>query len=267
MLQTRPMAASGIFVFPDLHLDGPAQYLQDLTQSDEAGESQQEARRSSDVDGQAEDGPIRLLLADDHAVVAAGLAALLKTKFELEKVVSDGRALVAAAAELKPDVIVTDLSMPLLNGIDAIQQIRRQQPDANIVALTMHGDPDLAVRAFRAGARGYVLKTSPSEELMEAVFQVYKGNQFLTSLIASDVIELMMQAQRTPRQNDSPLTPRQREILQLVGEGHTMKQVASLLGISPRTAESHKYEIMRILDAKSTAELVRHALRMGLVHD
>ncbi len=215
----------------------------------------------------ADNSTLRVLLADDHAVVAAGLAALLRTTFDLTGVVSDGRALVAAAAELRPDVIVTDVSMPLLNGIDAIQQIRKDQPDANIVALTMYNEPALAVKAFRAGARGYVLKTSPSEELIEAIQQVSQGGQFLTSLIAKDVIELMMQAERAPQERGSQLTPRQREILQLVGEGHTMKQVASLLGISPRTAESHKYEIMRILDAKSTAELVRHAIRLDLVRD
>jgi DNA-binding NarL/FixJ family response regulator len=208
---------------------------------------------------------ITVVLADDHAIVAEGLAALLKEKFTLLKTVHDGRALVAAAAELNPDVVVTDISMPLLNGLDAIRQIRSARPSAGVIVLTMHIEPDLAVEAFRAGASGYLLKVSPGEELVEAVRQVAQGRAYLTSLIAKDLITILLEAKRESPAVGERLTGRQREVLQLVAEGRTMKEVASLLHISPRTAESHKYEIMNLLGAHNTAELVQHAIRMKLV--
>ena len=208
---------------------------------------------------------ISVVLADDHAVVAEGLGALLKEKFTLLRTVYDGRALVAAVAELNPDVVVTDISMPLLNGLDAISQIKSASPAANIIILTMHIEPDLAVQAFRAGASGYLLKTSPGEELVEAVRQVAQGRAYLTSLIAKDLISVLLEAKKESPAGGEKLTGRQREVLQLIAEGRTMKEVASLLHISPRTAESHKYEIMNVLGAQNTAELVQHAIRMKLV--
>ena len=208
---------------------------------------------------------ISVVLADDHAVVAEGLGALLKEKFTLLRTVYDGRALVAAVAELKPDVVVTDISMPLLNGLDAISQIKSASPAANIIILTMHIEPDLAVQAFRAGASGYLLKTSPGEELVEAVRQVAQGRAYLTSLIAKDLISVLLEAKKESPAGGEKLTGRQREVLQLIAEGRTMKEVASLLHISPRTAESHKYEIMNVLGAQNTAELVQHAIRIKLV--
>src|SRR5690348_10196853 len=208
---------------------------------------------------------ITVVLADDHVVVAEGLAALLRENFSLLRTVHDGRALVAASAELKPDVIVTDISMPVLNGLDAIRQIKNSRPGANIIVLTMHIEPDLAVQAFRAGASGYLLKTSPGDELVEAVRQVAQGRAYLTSLIARDLITVLLEARKEPPAASGRLTGRQREVLQLIAEGRTMKEVASLLSISPRTAESHKYEIMELLGAQNTAELVQHAIRMKLV--
>lgn len=208
---------------------------------------------------------ITVVLADDHVVVAEGLAALLRENFSLLRTVHDGRALVAASAELKPDVIVTDISMPVLNGLDAIRQIKNSRPGANIIVLTMHIEPDLAVQAFRAGASGYLLKTSPGDELVEAVRQVAQGRAYLTSLIARDLITVLLEARKEPPAAGERLTGRQREVLQLIAEGRTMKEVASLLSISPRTAESHKYEIMELLGAQNTAELVQHAIRMKLV--
>jgi DNA-binding NarL/FixJ family response regulator len=206
---------------------------------------------------------IRVVLADDHAVVAEGLATLLQNTFTLLKTVHDGRALVAAAAELNPDVVVTDISMPLLNGLDAIRQIKSNRPATKVIILTMYAEPDLAADAFRAGASGYVLKTSPGDELIEAVRQVAQGRVYLTSLIAKDLLTVLLEARKeSPREK---LTPRQREVLQLVAEGRTMKEVASLLHISPRTAESHKYEIMEALGVKSAAELVQQAIRLKLV--
>jgi DNA-binding NarL/FixJ family response regulator len=208
---------------------------------------------------------VTLVLADDHAVVAEGLGALLREKFTLLRTVHDGRALVAAAAELNPDVVVTDISMPLLNGLDAIRQIKSARPATNIIILTMHIEPDLAVQAFRAGALGYLLKASAGEELVEAVRQVAQGRAYLTSLIAKDLISVLLEAKKESPAAGERLTPRQREVLQLIAEGRTMKEVASLLHISPRTAESHKYEIMDVLGAQNTAELVQHAIRMKLV--
>ena len=207
---------------------------------------------------------ITVVLADDHAVVAEGLGALLREKFSLLRTVHDGRSLVTAAAELNPDVVVTDIGMPLLNGLDAIRQIKSARPTSNIIILTMHSEPDLAVQAFRAGASGYLLKTSPGHELVEAVRQVAQGRAYLTSLITKDLISVLLEAKREPT-GDERLTGRQREVLQLVAEGRTMKEVASLLHISPRTAESHKYEIMDLLGARNTPELVQHAIRMKLV--
>ena len=207
----------------------------------------------------------RVLLADDHAVVAQALEALLKDSFDLVGVVYDGRALVEAAESLRPDVVVTDISMPLLNGLDAIRQIRTRRPNVKIVVLTMHKETQLAVDAFRAGASGYVLKVSPGEELITAIEQVALGRAFVTTLLAKDLISVLMEAAGAQGAGESPLTPRQREVLQLVAEGRTMKEVASILKISPRTAESHKYEIMQVLGVDTTAALVQYAVRLKLV--
>lgn len=206
---------------------------------------------------------ITVVLADDHAVVAEGLAALLARQFSLLKTVHDGQALVAAALDLNPDVIVTDIAMPLLNGLDAVRKIRSVRPEAKIIILTMHAEPDLAAAAFRAGASGYLLKTSPAEELIDAVRKVAQGRAYLTSLIAKDLISVLLEARKGG--SEEKLTARQREVLQLIAEGKTMKEVAALLHISSRTAESHKYEIMNVLGAKTTAELVQHAIRLKLV--
>jgi DNA-binding NarL/FixJ family response regulator len=208
----------------------------------------------------------RVLLADDHAVVAQGLESLLKESFDLVGVVNDGHNLLDAAEKLHPDVIVTDISMPGLNGLDAIRQIRTRQPGAKIVVLTMHRDTQLAVEAFRAGASGYVLKVSPAEELIRAIAEVAEGKGYVTSLLAKDLIAILLEA-RGPASGGAPLTPRQREVLQLVAEGRTMKEVASILNISPRTAESHKYEIMQVLGVKTTAALIQYAVRLKLVSE
>jgi DNA-binding NarL/FixJ family response regulator len=206
-----------------------------------------------------------VLLADDHALVAQGLEALLKDTFDLVGIVHDGRSLLDAVEALRPDVIVTDISMPLLNGLDAIRQIRERRPNARVIMLTMHRDTQLAVDAFRAGASGYMLKVSPGEELITAIQQVAQGRAYVTTLLSKDLISLLLEAGGPPQTGDSPLTPRQREVLQLIAEGKTMKEVASVLNISPRTAESHKYEIMQVLGARTTAELVQCAIRLKLV--
>jgi DNA-binding NarL/FixJ family response regulator len=207
----------------------------------------------------------RVLLADDHAVVAQGLEALLKDSFDLVGVVHDGRSLLEAADTLRPDVIVTDISMPLLNGLDAIPQIRARRPASKVIILTMHRETQLAVDAFRAGASGYLLKVSPAEELITAIQQVAQGRAYVTSLLSKDLITLLLEAGRPPHPGQSPLTARQREVLQLIAEGRTMKEVATILNISPRTAESHKYETMQALGVRTTAELIQCAIRLKLV--
>ncbi len=208
---------------------------------------------------------LTVLLADDHAVVAEGLASFLRGSFTLLQTVHDGRSLLAASEALKPDVIVTDVSMPMLNGLDAIRQILRQRPDAKIVVLTMHADADLAVEAFRAGALGFLLKTSPGEELVKAIQEAAKGRAYLTPLIAKDLITVLLEARGDSAGAGAKLTPRQREVLQLVAQGMTMKEVAATLHISRRTAESHKYEAMELLGVHTTAELIQQAIRMKLV--
>jgi DNA-binding NarL/FixJ family response regulator len=206
---------------------------------------------------------VRLVLADDHTVVAEGLKTLLEREFDLLAVVADGRALVEAAQRLEPDVVVTDISMPLLNGLDAVRLLRRARNPARVVFLTMHADVQLATEAFRAGASGYVLKQAAGEELMAAVRQVVKGGLYVTPTIAEDVLSFLLNARRP--QERGTLTPRQREVLQLIAEGRTMKEVASFLGISRRTAESHKYQMRRELGVQTTAELIRYAVQVGLV--
>ena len=204
---------------------------------------------------------IRVLIADDHTVVAEGLRALLRDAFDLVGVAHDGRAMLESVERLRPDVVVTDISMPLLNGIDAIRQVRARSPETRVVVLTMHQETQLAADAFRAGALGYLLKTSPGEELIAAIQQAQQGRAYVTSLLARDLITLLIESGSAPATNAEPLTPRQREVLQLIAEGRTMKEVASILHISPRTAESHKYEIMQNLGVKTTADLIHYAIR------
>lgn len=207
----------------------------------------------------------RVLLADDHTIVAEGLRSLLEGEFDFVGTVGDGRALLDAAQKLKPDVIVADISMPLLNGLDAARQLKREGSTAKIVFLTMHVDAQLAAEAFRAGASGYLLKSSAGEELITAIHEVVKGRAYVTPLITRDVLSLLMDAARGPEQPAVKLTPRQREVLQLVAEGRTMKEIASILNISARTVESHKYEMMEELGVQTNAELVQYAIKIGLV--
>ncbi len=207
---------------------------------------------------------IRVVLADDHAIVAEALESLLKASFNLLAVVNDGRALLKSVEELRPDVVVTDISMPLLNGVDAVRQIKNIRPETKVVMLTMHAEVELAVEAFRAGASGYVLKSSAGEELITAIQEAAKGRSYLTPLIAKDLLSVLIEAKSsgTP---EAKITARQREVLQLIAEGRTMKGIASILHISSRTAESHKYEMMQSLGLGTTAELIQYAIRLKLV--
>lgn len=207
----------------------------------------------------------KVLLADDHKIVAQGLESLLKDSFNFVGTVSDGRALLEAAIRLKPDVVVTDISMPLLNGLDAVRQFRSNGVEAKVVFLTMHADASLAAEAFRAGGSAFLLKQSAGDELVQAIREILQGRAYLTPLIAKDMINVLMEA-REEKAEGSKLTPRQREVLQLIAEGKTMKEVASILNISARTAETHKYEMMQVIGAKTTAELIQHAIRLRLVN-
>jgi len=206
----------------------------------------------------------RVLLADDHRIVTEGLKGLLEPEFELVGIVEDGRALLAAAEKLRPDVIVADISMPLLNGIDAVRKIKKAHEEIKVVFLTMHPDVTYAVSAFEAGASGYVLKHSAPTELVTAIRSALRGKTFVTPLLAG---ELMQLAKEGTGQRDelTSLTPRQREILQLIAEGHSAKEIATVLTISSRTVEYHKYRIMKDLGLKSAAELVHYAVKHGII--
>jgi DNA-binding NarL/FixJ family response regulator len=203
-----------------------------------------------------------VLLADDHKIVAQGLESLLKDSFSFVGTVSDGRALIEAAVRFKPDVVVTDISMPLLNGLDAVRQFRSHGIEAKVVFLTMHADAALAAEAFRAGGSAFLLKQSAGDELVQAIREILQGRAYLTPLIAKDTITVLMEAQK----EENKLTPRQREVLQLIAEGKTMKEAAGILHISTRTAETHKYEMMQVLGVKTSAELIKHAIRLHLVN-
>jgi DNA-binding NarL/FixJ family response regulator len=198
-------------------------------------------------------------------MVAEALAALLKDSFELVALVRDGHSLVEEATRLKPDVIVTDVFMPLLNGIDAARQLKNRGVNSKIVFLTMHEDPKIAAEAFRAGGSGYVSKQSSGEELIQAIQDAVQGRAYITPLVAKGMIDVLIEAKTSGSRIEPALTSRQREVLQLVAEGRTMKEIANVLGISVRTAETHKYETMEALGVQTTAELIQWAIRLGLV--
>ena len=203
----------------------------------------------------------RILMADDHRMLAEGLRSLLEPAYELVEIVEDGRALVEAAQRLEPDVIVADITMPLLNGLDAVEQLRGLGCPAKVIFLTMHKDALYAARAMRAGASGFLLKHSASKELLTAIHEALAGRTYATPAIAELLERLPVRAP----DGDVSLTRRQREVLQLFAEGHSAKQVAKILHISARTAEGHKAQIMNLLGASSTADLVQCAIRHGLI--
>lgn len=207
----------------------------------------------------------RVLLADDHKIVAQGLKSLLSADFDLVGVVADGPAMVEAATTLRPDVIVADVTMPLLNGIDALGTLRQRGLDAPIVFLTMHNEPGYARRALRAGAAGYVLKLAAPEELVQAIRIALDGGTFVSPALARAVFAADERAAPGDSERPVTLTPRQREITCLLADGLSAKEIARRLDISSRTVESHKYQIMELLGAQSSAELIRIAIRHGIV--
>lgn len=206
----------------------------------------------------------RILLADDHKIVLDGLRGLLEDDFELAGAVTNGRDLVVTALREQPDAIVADISMPLLNGIEAVYQLREAGSTARVVFLTMHPDPTYATRALQAGGSGYVLKHSASDELVTAIHEVLRGGTYISPALQSPAMtELFEETRRHVRQTIE-LTPRQREVLQLLAEGKSAKEIGAILGISARTAEAHKYRMMDDLGVKTTAQLVQYAIKHGL---
>lgn len=206
-----------------------------------------------------------VLLADDHAVLIECLAHLLQQEFDVVGVARDGRMLVDMAKHHKPDVVVTDISMPHLNGIDAARIVRKEVRGTRILFLTMHADLPLVEEAFRVGASGFVLKVSGADEFVKAIQAVAKGDTYITPLLAGDLISALLTAGPQEMSGETTLTLRQRQVLQLLAEGKTMKEAAALMEISTRTAESHKYEIMRKLGVQTTAGLIRYAVSIKLV--
>ncbi len=206
----------------------------------------------------------RILIAEDHTLVAEAFQKLLEPHYDVVGIVGDGRALVTAAQRLNPSIVVLDVSMPLLNGLDAGRQLKNSMPHIKIIFVTMNEDHELAAEALSVGASGYLLKTSASSELLRAVQEVLRGKSYLTPRISE---QLLADSMRDPRA-DRPakhLTMRQREVLQLLAEGRSMKEAADILQITPRTVAFHKYRTMEEFDIKSNAELIRFAMRQGLL--
>ncbi len=202
----------------------------------------------------------RILLADDHVLMAEALKHLLQADFDVVGTVSDGRALLKAAAELHPELVVVDIGMPLLNGLDAGEQLKTLRPEIKVIYLTQNREPRYAVEAFRRKASGYLLKDSAASELTTAIREALLGRTYVSPLIAGGMLDLASQG------NDSrELSPREREVLQLLAEGKSMKEVAAVLEISPRTVEFHKYRMMELLGVRTNAELVQYAIRHGLI--
>jgi DNA-binding NarL/FixJ family response regulator len=207
----------------------------------------------------------RILLADDHKIVLEGLKGLLEDSFELCALVTNGRELLEKARESQPDVIVADISMPLLNGIEAVRQLRQDGSTAKVVFLTMHHDLTYVTRALEAGASGYVLKHSASDELVTAIQKALRGETFVSRQLRTASLDEKLDETRRQIKDTISLTARQREVLQLLAEGKSAKEIGAILNISPRTVEVHKYKMMDDLGLKTSAQLVQYAIKHGLV--
>jgi DNA-binding NarL/FixJ family response regulator len=207
----------------------------------------------------------RIMIADDHTLVAEACKKLLEADYDVVATVGDGRALVRVAATLKPQVIIMDVGMPLLNGLDAGQQIKQLLRSVKLVYLTMNQDADLAAEAFRRGASAYLLKTCAASELAIAVREVLKGKSYLSPVIAKDTVDFILRQGKELIEEGKRLTERQREVLQLLAEGKSMKEVANVLSLTTRTVAFHKYRIMELLNAKSNAQLVQYAIRNHVI--
>jgi DNA-binding NarL/FixJ family response regulator len=207
----------------------------------------------------------RVLLADDHRMMLEGLKSILIPEFEIAGTAEDGRELMEKARKLKPDIIVADISMPNLNGIDAIQQLKEEGSQAKVVFLTMHHDAVYAAKAFEAGASGFVMKHSAPDELVKAIREALMGRTYVTPIIAGELIHSYKSGIHTQLDIFRKLSSRQKEILQLLAEGKSAKEIAAVLHLSVRTVEAHKYRLMEQIAVKSTAELVLFAIKHGIV--
>src|SRR5499425_1842097 len=207
----------------------------------------------------------KILIADDHTLVAEACKKLLEADYEIVATVSDGRSLVRAVAETRPHLVLVDIAMPLLNGLDAGQQVKELFPAVKVIFLTMNQDADLAAEAFRRGASGYLLKTCAASELTVAVREVLRGKSYLSPTIAKDTVDFLLRQDKKLVEESQKLTERQREVLQLLAEGKCMKEVAAVLNLTTRTVAFHKYRIMEVLKVKTNAELVQYAIRNHLI--
>jgi DNA-binding NarL/FixJ family response regulator len=209
-----------------------------------------------------------ILLADDHTIVLDGIGKILEPHFDLVGRAADGRELLERAKRLRPDAVVIDIGMPLLNGIDAARQLAKTVPHTKIVFLTMHSDPAYVREAFSAGASGYVLKQSAGSELVFALQEVLNGRYYVTPRVAGDVVGVFLRGEEKPDASGGPkLTDRQREVLQLVAEGQSVKEIAATLDVSVKTVEFHKRRLMDQLGVRTTAGLTKYALTHGLISE
>lgn len=207
----------------------------------------------------------KVLLADDHALVIEGFRRILEGQYDLVGTVEDGRALLEAARNLQPDIVILDVSMPLLNGIDAATHLKKIVPKAKLIFVTMHADTEYVRSAFEAGASAYVLKRSAVDELEQAIRAALAGHSYITPLITKDLLDVFLSKAPGKAAGAEGLTVRQREVLQLLAEGRTAKEIAAILNISSRTVEFHKGQIMEQLNLQTTADLIRYALTHGIV--
>jgi DNA-binding NarL/FixJ family response regulator len=210
-------------------------------------------------------GRPQVLLGDDHVMFSEGLRRILEPHFEIVGTAENGLELMAAVEQLHPDVIVTDISMPLLNGIGVARRLQTTANPPKIIFLTMHLDSALATEGFKAGASGYVLKSSPASEVIAAIHQALRGHVYISPAIAGGVLGELAKSREQAEKLAPELTARQREVLQLIAEGKSPKEIAAILNVSPRTVEFHKYRIMEIVGARTIAELTRYAVAHGIV--
>jgi len=210
-------------------------------------------------------GKARILLADDHTLVAEAIKRLLEPEFEVVGVVADGRSLVREASALKPDVVLVDLNMPMLNGLDASEQLKAAHPGMKIIVLTMNEDGEIAAQTMRTWASGYLLKKSAGSELVKAVREVLRGGKYITPALEEILAELSTREPRSPEAG-RVLTQRQREVLQLLAEGRTMKEAAAILNVAARTVAFHKYRIMQDFGLANNSELLRFAIKQRVVN-
>lgn len=206
----------------------------------------------------------RILLADDHALLLDAFSNLLESKYEIVGAATDGREMLAMASKFAPDIVLLDISMPNLNGFDAGEKLKKLHPEIKLIFLTVNEDSDMVAEAFRIGANGYLLKSSAASELFQAIGAVQGGSNYVTPKIAKGMINAFIKNPQGDKAHGN-LSLRQREVLQLLAEGHTMKQVAAELSITPRTVAFHKYQIMEDLDIKTNSELIQYAVKHGLV--